>query len=108
MTISTERFPNRFAGSAFMPFVVQVRKDDGSVEDLTGQSATLTIRKSKGVAAVAVAIPNDNVPDTKGLFSFPATPSQVESPGEYTLTVNMNLDGLPEVGRFALTIDPAT
>lgn len=108
MTLSTERFPNRFAGSAFIPFDVQIRNADGTPADLTGQSATLAIRKAKGVAAVAIAISNSNVPDTLGIFSFQPTPAQVLSPGEYVMTVTMDLDGLPEVGRFMLTIDPAT
>ncbi|NQY04264.1 MAG: hypothetical protein HRT76_13565 [Halieaceae bacterium] len=108
MPVSRERFPNRYAGSAFQPFVVEVRNANGKLRPLTGQSATFTIRKAKGVASVAEALPNSNTPDASGTFEFQPTAAMVSSPGEYVVTVIMMLNGLPEVGRFGLTLDPAT
>lgn len=108
MTLSTVRFPNRFAGSAFKPFVVEVRDSDGTLRDLTGQTATMTIRKVKGVNAVMDAQANNNTPDASGLFSFQPSAAQVSSPGEYVVTVIMTLSGLPEVARFGLKIVPVT
>lgn len=108
MSTSRERFPNRFAGSAFQPFVVEVRNADNTLRDLTAQSATFTIRKSKGNAPVVDAAPHTNTPGPTGTFEYQPTSAQMSSPGEYTVTVVMTLNGIPEIGKFSLTIDPAT
>ncbi len=108
MTISTERFFSRYAGSTSKPFVVEVTDEDGSLLDLTGDTATMTMRKAKGVGAVMVALPNSNLPGLAGVFSFQPTVAHVSSPGEYVVTVDMVLSGKPDVGRFVFTINPAT
>ncbi len=107
MPISRERFPNRFAGSAFQPLKLQVENADGSLRDLDGDTATITIRKVKGSQTPVSGLAHSNVPGTAGVFEFQLTAAQVASPGEYVTTVTMTLSGLPEVARLGFTIDPA-
>ncbi len=108
MPISRERFETRFAGSAFQPLKLRVENADKSIRDLTGDTATLTLRKARGTTAVVTALGNTNTPGTAGEFEFQLTAAQVQSPGEYVATVTMMLGGVPEVGRLGLTLEPAT
>ena len=105
---STERFPNRFAGSTFDAFEVKVKNADGSLKDLTGDTATITLRRARGGAAAMDSVAHTGTPGVAGVFSFPPTAAHVASPDEYVATVDMVIDSKAEVGRFKLTIDPAT
>lgn len=105
---TSERFPSRFAGSTFDAFEVKVLNADGSLKDLTGDTATITLRRTRGGAPAMDAIAHTGTPGVAGVFQFPPTGPQVASPDEYVATVTMQLDSKEEVGRFKLTIDPAT
>ena len=105
---TSERFPNRNAGSTFDAFEVKVLNADGSLKDLTGDTATITLRRTRGGAAAMAAVAHTGTPGVLGVFLFPPTGPQVASPDEYVATVDMVLDTKAEVGRFKLTIVPAT
>lgn len=105
---SSERFPSRFAGSTYDDFEVLVKNPDGSIKDLTNDTATITVRRVRGGAPAMDAVAHTGTPGVAGVFLFPPTAAQIASPDEYVVTVDMVLDTKPEVGRFGLTIDPAT
>ncbi len=107
MPASLEYFDNRYAGSAFEPLKIELQNVDGSLRNLTGETATFTIRKVKGVRAVVDAAAHTNTPGVAGQFEYQPAAADVSSPGEYTVKIVMQLSGLPKVVVYGLTIDPA-
>ncbi len=102
-----DRFRERFAGSNFLPLVVNVKTASGSAFNLTGASSLWTIRSVSGKNAVVDAAANTNTPGTGGTFEFQPTVAQVSEPGEYAVTVVMTIAGNQHVSRFGLHINPA-
>ena len=102
-----DRFPSRFAGSEFQPFALNVFEEDGSPRDLTGDTATFTIRLANGKGPVVAASAHTNVPGAAGVFEFQPTAAQMAQPGEYVVTIAMTLSGRAEVSRKGFLIKPA-
>ena len=106
--MSENRFPDRFAGSNFRPLVVLYKTESGGAFNMTGATGTFTIRKDRGAVAVVDAGAHTNTPTTTGRLEYQAAAADLQSPGDYTVTVIATMPtGQTDVSRFALTILPA-
>ncbi len=102
-----DRFPDRYAGAAFRPFVVFVKGSGGGLFDLTGSTATWTLRRVGAVPSIEDAA-HTNTPGVGGRFEFKATAAQISQHGEYTATIRMtySVGAEPDVTVMGQTILP--
>ncbi len=103
-----DRFPNRYAGSAFAPFILNVKDTGGEARNLTSATATWTLRRV-GSVPVLENEGHTNTPSALGIFEFTVTAAQISKPGEYTATIKILYLGEtePDVTVMGVTITPA-
>ena len=106
--MSVERFDDRVAGSTRGPLRVVVFDAAGLPRDLTGDTAAVTIRPTRGGPAVATGFGNTNTPGTAGVFEFQLLAAHVARPGIYRAVVTMSIGGEAEVATFLMPIVPTT
>lgn len=102
-----DRFAERVAGSALLPFAVFVKTADQRPFNLAGASALFTLTRVGATAPAVDSKPQTNTPGATGVFEYLPTEAEVSEDGEYRMTVKMTILGQPQNGRFGVRILPA-